>query len=842
MFKFRDLIFFTIAAAFVLCGWFQVQQYHWLRDNSQSIAIHHADSRRRMAALLDQQWVSFQIPADSVAVRILSNATVDEDDQEPVAPTLGNANLGFRYALEFQILDQNSTLLRQGVYNFRSAPTEKRERESGETFRPIQVAESDALVTQTRIMQLPLENGLEKARVVRIRKAESDEEVINIFGRALCKSQLKGHTRYGAWDRISDPRKESLTRHSVYQHQLLDQRSREELLKWKWSRAVPLGEIENRYLYLVGDNDDPEVTPAPLPRGAIVFEGSKVVVPVSDQPTSFRVEALPLDDGKEVSGNLDFTWIDPATREPVHETRTFQRAEQPAAKFVEIQNVVGLVELQAHCPAALRFWRRSDDDSDWSEIEFDPDMSQTFVADQRPVSFQVSHFENEMTPLKVAFRFAEEKLFDADKANQPFIADREISWRYLNAEGKIELQGTKTLQATVSAHESIWKDRTSFAVTDPVQLWFPVPPQVKKVEFWSDDSRFLVNAYARPNELLSQTRVPEDYSVLPTTESPNRRWFVLRPENYQQHIFENRMVAFKVQSRLPEPIEQDDLEELAWNRYVPNGDWLATQIFVPAIDPLEASTDEELESQWLWQELTSSSDVNFSLLRRSSHYRNVGFTFVSKQPAGRIRILCNGQVVSEKAFASSRGEFTVKLPQTQGVLTAQFGDGVRLFASGIESDLPNSAAFYSRKAIRVGDSKTSFEYEKTTWEEESLTLTLYRDQSEQNRARVTTRVVPHHGIAARQTDWMPRESWTIRNRSFDVQPMAEARSLLIDRPGKLDAGSRCFIHLGNDLPPGKYSIEVQREDSSNGYLLLYQMAPNAGGTRQIHIHDNPEQL
>ena len=175
------------------------------------------------------------------------------------------------------------------------------------------------------------------------------------------------------------------------------------------------------------------------------------------------------------------------------------------------------------------------------------------------------------------------------------------------------------------------------------------------------------------------------------------------------------------------------------------------------------------------------------------------------------------------------------MPKDHGKLRVVTDDGVRVFVSGLKIDATD--VWFRRTAMRVEQSPSVFEYEKTTQDDEYLTLVLYRHQSETSRAGLNAKIL---GMEAESDFREPLGAWTIRNRSYDISASPVADSLLMDRSGKLDSGSRCFIKLGSDLPQGRYKIEVQREDKQSGYLLLYQTTPSQNLVRQIGIHDNQD--
>jgi hypothetical protein len=836
MFRFRDAISFGVVLLLIFGTLFQFKSASWISTGSETIdSLNRSDAKRRVAIRINNDWTTFHLPGNALAVRILSNAIIDKSAGMRDEPTLNDPRSGFRYALEYEFLDDQMNSLDRGVYNFRSNIKEKMKPDSGEIVDPIVVGDLDANVAQTRVMQISLGAKMDAARVVRFRTTELEEGVLEVLTRTVYKTKRKIQNDYGAWDSISSERKKKVAKHSVYEHHLLDHESQMGLLKWEWNRASSVGEPPRRFLYFVGDSDDLDVVDMPFPKGVVVQPGWKVVAAVGDGSATLRVDAMPIDADTPIHGQLHYCFADPNSGLEQFGSVEFAPSKMSDAHSVEIKRVGGMIEVESECAAALRFWCRkpsADDSGQWTEIEMEPKHSPVYIADHRPVGFSVSHVSDQVTPLKVAFRFAEAKMFDAESSESTLTQPRHVHWRFVDDDGQTVDQGVEELNPQVSLHERFWRDRATFAVTDAIKLWFPVPPRVTSVEFWSEDSSVLVNAHTRPDGLAAQTRVPEDYNVVQRLNSPYRNWFTLRPQDHQRYVSENRVLNLGIQKRLPEASEVDR-GNLVWNRFLPEGDWLGSRIMVPAIDPLETDESKKPDSVWLWHEMFSGDNVSYNTTERTSHYRDIKIAYASDRPVGPMRIWCNEQLVATKDFATSRGEFNVKLPAVRGSLRIEFNDGVRVFASGMEMD--SAVAYYRRTAMRVGNSPTRFEYEKKSEEDELLTLTLYRDASESTRASLKVKIVPHE---EELNTHKPRGNWTLRDRSYDLAPLPIARSLLIDRYGNLDSGSRCFIKLGSDMPTGKYTIEVQREDALSGHLLLYQTVPARKTIRRYGVFDN----
>ena len=412
MFRLRELVGFSSVLAFCVLGWIIAQQYQWGTGQESNSAIYRHSSKRHTVAQLSDQWSAFQIPADSAAIRVLANAAIEADSVKASLTEMPNgeqntARPEFCYAIEFELLDETSKVIRRGTYHFCSTISQKVDKKTGEHYFPISLAGSESIVTNTRSLHLLLDADLKSARQFRLKKADCDDTVTEVLARTICRSKRRGHSDFGAWRQVSEPRKQELARHSVYDHRMLDQESRNSLLKWKWTRAVPLGRHQQQRLYSIGSDDDAEVITKHVSRAVVVGQGRKIVLPLGEQPITLRVGATATGDANEHVGRINVTWCDPQTGQRRNVSKELKTSAGDSDNTVEIENVEGLVEIETEFPAALRFWTLSPDSSEsnrWTEVEFEPTRIHTYLADRQHVAFPISHVDDDTTPLKVILR------------------------------------------------------------------------------------------------------------------------------------------------------------------------------------------------------------------------------------------------------------------------------------------------------------------------------------------------------------------------------------------------------------------------------------------------------
>ena len=146
-----------------------------------------------------------------------------------------------------------------------------------------------------------------------------------------------------------------------------------------------------------------------------------------------------------------------------------------------------------------------------------------------------------------------------------------------------------------------------------------------------------------------------------------------------------------------------------------------------------------------------------------------------------------------------------------------------MFLSG--GKVVDAKRYLKRTASKLENGKLEFEHEKTTALDEVLTLLIYRKSSGKERCKLSVKIEAENQIQMQKSG--PVESLTSLHQVYDLKSSPQQQSaILIGTDAELDVEHRCFIRLGPDLPPGRYTINTQRIDQSeDGFVLLYQSKP-----------------
>ena len=837
--RFRDIFAFVFVVAMaVWLGWFGGSGFH--SQLFKSGEINRDDARRESATVLSEdRWVEFQIGRVATKFRLLTNAALSSTD----APDydLSNPRLGWRYAIEYELLDSDRNLIRKSEYHFRSEVRQLWDIESERAIYPIFFGKSSLVATQTRAMQVAVDQLDQRVAILRARLLSTDSEIREVVARALVQIERHDYGQRKTWNRMSKERRESITKYCVYGQELLTLAERTSLLRWQWTRCPMLGEFEQQYLFFIGDEEDQEIREEQIPFGLYVDPVAQGTIPVPEGSARVRLELSRLNAGNDPAF-VRVSWFGLGA-----ENRTFQ--QYPIGQdnsIIELNVDGGLLQLEPSTRMVVRaFWQPMDELSretanNWeafrrnlmseSDDEFEitprPVAIRTFLSDQQPVEYSVSHFQDQPTPLRLQLRYPLGALFDnglveinglspptevaSTELTVPKTKTRTARWEFESRDGSRVDCGTLEFLPQVSAFDWLTTNGIREQVSDPNEYFFLVPANVSKLKITSSDCRLLCNAYVRPHDLQRKILVPEDYHPFNQIQSINRSWFGLNPNDHLAMIRDNRSFVVATQSRPPE-IDNDILNgDYEWIRYTPTGPWIGRQMLIPQTTESELRIRQQ-SIDAIYFELPVDQSLEYSAFE--TRFENIPLQpqliFASDQSPGRVSIHINGQIVMQLKLLAGRGEIDLDdldLPST-GQIEIRAEHPARFFLSGLE--LKDADRFLKRTAQRLEAGQLEFEYKKLTCQSEMLTLRLYRGPSTSERCKLSVKIgCPE---SAEQNIKNPCPSWTVTDRLYDLRPLNETPSLMFDDRQPVDTGHRCFIELGEELPPGNYTIKVQQE-------------------------------
>ena len=841
--RFRDLF---VLAVFGLATWYFAQLPFAGMGYLASVApeVNRIDADRRNAIKLDQNaWVVFQIPDTSTAVRLLTNAAVKTPEMPEV--TQADPRPGWRYAIEYQLMDQSGNLIDESVYHFRSRVEKMVDIATGRPVYPMFFEDSTA-ATETRVMQIGL-RSFSKTRpsLIRVRFKSADSNIESVVARALSQVERKNANERTTWNRLSRQRRDAICKYCVYDSDLLGFSERANLLRWHWILSPTIGEFENKSIYSISDLNNEAVAQQTLPAGRLAAADwiSRIAIPSA--AGDVRLQFIPTNEELPKHFSAHIEWFGNHPRE-----RSSSTVKATCHTLHDLDG--GLIQIKTNLECVIRaFWLPKGDAlnqsvSAWisenqinqnGEYEITPHLSKirAYLIDKSKIEYRVSHHENQSTPFRVSIRqiFDDQFFAQSDSTRQQ---DPLLHWAFVDETGNTVKSGSILVEDTVTRFDHLKISTRQILLSDAKSVYFSVPPNISVVRFRSGKP-LLINSSVRPSGIAQVTRVPEDYSPFDRRERRTRSWYSLKPVEFESLFQDNRSFIINSQPVAPDIDPLILLGRYKWNRYVPQGDWIGREILVP----LQHSPDRSEVLQSIYNRIERGRDYSISQYAFESPPKSLRMIVAGEQSPGNVAVEIGGKTVYARHHASRRGTIELPMPSLASQdsrlnLRVSSEHPCQFFVGGFK--VHNSSPFLKRTAQRFARAKLQFDYVKKTNLQELLTLQMYRGAADARRCKIRVRIEPQESIVRSNR---PVDGWTVLERIYDLRAAMELKSLLLDTGKSVDAGYRCFIKLDTDLPIGKYRIHVEcLEQDTDAYALLFQTEP--GVVPRRHIKSVPQTI
>ncbi|MEM7454636.1 MAG: hypothetical protein AAF456_09830, partial [Planctomycetota bacterium] len=690
--------------------------------------VNREDASRQITIRLDEEeWVEFQLAPNSTTLRLLTNAEIDGNIQ-PVE-TQSDPRAGFRYSIEYELLDNSRNIVSSSEYHFRSRLRQLIDADTGEVINPLVFGSTGHVATQTRTMQLPTMTHEGTGTILRVRINSTDPELTGVVARVISRVERANYDNPSTWHRVGNYNKVRISKFCVYNHSLLTLSERTNLLRWQWVESATAGVYDSSFMYFIGDMDDQEAGLGTLPAGMYMEPGWHATIPVPEATGRMRIEFFRIDSSRVGAAVISARWQGSEIEDREERLHTIENSETP----LEMDVKGGIVELTPSEPIVVTaFFKPAEGEStisaisDGDEFEITPETHylRSYLIDTRPVTFDISHVSDQATPFRLSIRRAFGEIFlteESEHSLQGRIPGDEVfgalRWEFLDSSGQVVSSAVEEFETTASFYDRLWKADRSYMVTDAAPAHFNIPPAVSAIRFYSDDGPLLISGSVRPQELPSTTCVPEDYLAFEKSGSTNRRWFKLKPRLNRELIAENRSFVLRTREHLPEVDPELLAGNFEWIRFEPAGDWIGNQLFVP----VEAEPELHVRAaDAMYYSIQSDFDYPFEIKSTALTSGRAKIVFESPGSPGPIRVFCNDEVVFDEDMLSTRGVIEFDTSHLTGRLRVECEAEVRLLLGGCYvGDVP---CFIKRKAVRVNDDGLEFVFEKTTADEELVTL------------------------------------------------------------------------------------------------------------------------
>lgn len=843
--RLRWIIAIGIAAALV-CGGADA----WRRSIGE-LADRMAAARTGQPAVASQtyllaedRWLDFKLPDSGDLLRVLTNANFRPGPHLEEVPQTPRP--GWSYALEYQLLDADGSTLDGGRYHFRTRLTEYRDPRTGEQITPVFYADDTLVTAGARAMLYPLRRLPAEADRLQLKLHRRDAAIVEVAVRVYCRQQRRGYLRAYRWRRTSRKSKEKICRGSVYPPELLSGFEKRNSLRWQWNALAPRGmegrEYRRRILYTLEEIVGEEVDDAQAPAGMPVDRNVHAMVALPERLGGVTLHCVPFNPplAKSETADLEVRFYG----DQIHQRSVRRFSVTPKKSTFELPAEGGLLEIRSPRTMALRVFRGSQGRAgvaDLQEITPQPSYLRTYLADARQtIEYDVVHLAGRSTPFRIALRRpVTAGVHRPGAAHGVGGNSAPVQWELLDARGNVIRRGTIGVDRPVSMYDRVEQRRQELRVTDAADYYFSLPAQVRRVRFRPQRRPVLMAAYTRPPDLEKVTRVPEDYRALEPDQPAQRTWFPLRPAAAAELIEQQRAVTLVIQPRPPRDRPELISGDYGWEDFHPQGPWKARHLLTP-------------RPSWM-PVRREAARTTYCRLEPGRQYRLAFFyvpgqTQVTPQLIYRteaplpqeLQVHVNGRTHDRFRIHAPQGQLTLCPLPVRGDscptrLRIVAGPSTQVFLSGVTPPVPPT--YLKRLANSFQDGRLEFEYHKRAARqedeeedhEEVLSLRLFRRFSSPGRTRLDVEI-----LTADTPEVGPYRSWTLTRRQYDVLPAGGEPVMVLGTADELvHAGQPCFLPLGSDLPPGKYTIRASCPEDDGGYLILSKITPPVEQRRTI---------
>ena len=559
------------------------------------------------------RWIRFQLPPQTVALRILTNAAVTQPKLPPDHPD--RPRRGWRYSVEYQLFDEKGAVAEPKEYHLRTKITQYVDPETGKVQGVTWFRDSDRIPTQTRTIQLPLASVDRRPKFIRMRLRSSDSEVAEVVARVYIKYERSNYEQPYVWSRLPTWRRERLSRASVYPADLLSPMERRNLLRWNWDAIPPMGRVDVDYVQRqMYQQEDPQPDAADFlaPENGIACRPKQpITLPAPDEAGDVQLEFVP--DRSVVapeSATVDIKYFQPIhglvwkrsytldqLAEPLRLSTTGGLYEIVASDFVICcatwrqhggkRYETRLVAQPSDSPSTTTTWDSPEIAEDAGEelpaqdaaldsiatnstapnwLESSKRFMRLHLADHDGrLKYSIQHVSGMPAPFRVSVR----RLVmpptdlssatigpDDQNAQEGFDPPEEVQsarlqYEWLDADGKSLKRGVVQTDTAVSKYDQATLGPVTLACTEPKAYFFSLPPEVAAIRF-AADSDVAVASFTRPPDFPRTFRLPETRSPYQQLNELSRTWFLVRPDDYERRIMANQYCSLRTQLRPPE--------------------------------------------------------------------------------------------------------------------------------------------------------------------------------------------------------------------------------------------------------------------------------------------------
>ncbi len=744
--------------------------------------------------------VEYALPSSAEAVRILTNANLLSIDTAR-AQRRDDTTRRWQYAIEVDVFDSSGNELERRVHHYRRDLVEV-EMPGGRSGTGAFYLEANAPAPLSAASLRLHFSASAKPAHLRIRLVSADPDIADLLVRVAVpvpSSQRKADTM---WRRLSEEQRAQLAAGNIFPPALLTEQERASVIESRWQPLGPAGTSIGRDIYVLKGDDLGAPVDPPKPEVLMAGPNRATTIQLPEQGGKVRIVLEAESDHDQSSGEVKLRWLGHSAF--LRRTSTYKWN----GSRVELQDNFGGGWLEIGTARTARVRVALIEKGEERDITPPIQYLRTWVArDDGPLDFSISHMGDMPTPMRLVLR----RLGNSSKppANTPVMVT------FLSQEGVVVRTMQLTPQFVASQYDAPWPEVPSEFVSDPWEAFFKVPPTVKTVRIASPEV-VLANVYSRPGDLPRAIRMPEDVSSPEAMKAAIPGWFALNPKAHDARILDGDSNLLIVQTRPPEDRPELVAGRYLWEDFNPaNGG--AARVFLAPRE--EGVPDRKDAIGGTFRPVPKDGRATFVA---EPGYAAVAarLAWVAGTPGTfRYKVLLDGQEWLSGVASGSAGEVALP-PFTPGTHSIKVVGEPKV--SWYVSHLASGEAWVRRRAY-LFDKPLSFDVERTTSEEEFVSVRLFRPASIDSRTRLRVK------ISAPNTSEKigPFPGWLFAERVYDVRPSGKfALPVAETHAEKTDAGQSFYIPLPKGAPQGRYRITLTPE-SARSWIAVSRVTPGA---------------
>lgn len=770
----------------------------------------YAETTRGSVLTVGGPAVEFALPPSANTVRILTNANL-LSISDARAQHQSDASRRWQYAIEVEERDMSGNMLQRHVHHFRRDLVEVEMPGGRRGTGAFYLEENAPAPLPAANLKLSFPASAKPSRL-RIRLISADPDIADLLVRVAVPMPDSQRKVDMVWRRLSDEQRERLASGNVFPPTLLTEQERASVIESRWQPLGPAGASISRDIYVLQGDDLGAPAEPSKPEVLTVAPERTATIQLPEKGGKLRIVLEAEDDQERPSDQVTLNWLGHSAFQ--RRTSTYQWS---GGQF-ELQNNFGggWLEISASRSARVRvaLIENGEEKDMTPPIQY---LRAWAARDDAPLDFSISHTGSMPTPLRLVLRRV-----GKPPANTP------VAVSFLAADGTVMRTMRITPQFAASRFDAPWPAVPGESVSDPWEAFFKVPATVKKVRVASAEA-VLANAYSRPGDLPWAIRMPEDVHAPESVKTAIPGWFAVNPDAHEARILDGNSNVLTVQSRPPEDRPELQAGRYQWEDFDPTHGG-AARIFLA---PREEGVPDRREAvAGTFRPVPEHGLASFSaepghteITARLGWVAHAASTF-------RYKVLVDGQEWLSGAASGNAGEVALP-PFSPGVhhIKIVSEPKVRWYASHLDSGMP----WVRRRAYRF-DKPLSFDIERTTLEEEFVSVRLFRPARVDSRMKLRVKI-----SAPDASDKLgPFPGWLFTERVYDMRPGGQfALPVAETNSEKTDAGQPFYISLPKGAPPGRYRITLTPGDAQS-WIAVSRITPGASTKTALileSIHD-----